>query len=153
MPAEAALSSVAHIIQLAVAPVFLLTGIASLLGVTTNRLSRVVDRTRTLSAEGLDDADGTDPRRVELATLFRRAALVSRSITLFTITALLVCGVVALLFIGHFVGPSVSVVVALLFVTAMFTLIVGLLCFLREILLSATAIEERAKTTLEHGRK
>lgn len=150
MPAEA-LPTVAHVIQLAVAPVFLLTGIASLLGVTTNRLSRVVDRTRSLDAELsllADGADDSDPRRVELETLYRRAALVSRAITLFTITALLVCSVVGLLFVGHFIGTRISWVVAALFFSAMLTLIVGLLCFLREILLAASGIEARAQRAL-----
>lgn len=145
-------TTIAHVIQLAVAPVFLLTGIAGMLGVMTNRLSRVVDRTRVLEAQILENPLMHDTLRRELKSLFKRAVLASRSITLCTITALLVCAVVALLFVGDFVGFSVRMPVALLFVLAMVAFFAGLVHFLREIMLATSSIESSAQRVLQRQR-
>lgn len=142
-------TAIAHVIQLAVAPVFLLTGIGAMLGVMTNRLSRVVDRTRVLEAQIPENTPPSETLRRELKTLFKRAVLVSRSITLCTITALLVCAVVALLFVGDFTGISVRMPVALLFVLAMVAFFAGLLHFLREIMLATSSIELSAQRVLQ----
>lgn len=130
-------SLIAHSIQLAVAPVFLLTGISSLLGVLTNRLGRIVDRTRALEAKLPTTAEtDREPLLRELDRLFERRWLTNGAITLCTICALFICGVVATLFIGEFIARDVSTVVASLFISAMVSLIVGLLLFLREIYVS-----------------
>ena len=128
------ITAVAHAIQLAVAPVFLLSGIGAVLAVLTNRLSRIIDRGRTLETR-LAGTPGDAATRVqeELAALARRAQLISRAITLCTITALLICAVIATLFLGAFASFDTSVPVALFFVTAMITFFAGLLFFLREI--------------------
>lgn len=144
--------AVAHVIQLAVAPVFLLTGIGAMLGVMTNRLSRVVDRTRVLEAQILESGTTPETLRRELKTLFKRAVLASRSITLCTITALLVCAVVALIFIGDFFVFSVRMPVAVLFVVAMVAFFAGLVNFLREIMLATTSIEISAQRVLQRQR-
>lgn len=133
--------SVAHAIQLAVAPVFLLTGIGALLTVMTNRLARVIDRARVLehkleAALG-DDAEGI---RNHLKTLAYRAKLIGRAINLCTTTALLVCTVIALLFVGAFLGLDPSIPVALLFIAAMVALVSGLLWFLREIFVATASL-------------
>ena len=80
--------AVAHAIQLAVAPVFLLTGIAAILTVMTNRLGRVIDRARVLE-ERLERAsqESLTTLRADLAVLSRRAKLNGRAITLCTTTA------------------------------------------------------------------
>jgi hypothetical protein len=126
--------AVAHAIQLAVAPVFLLTGIAAILAVMTNRLGRIIDRARVLE----DRLDNASPElhpalRTDLTTLSRRAKLISRAITLCTATALLVCTVIAVLFLSAFLRFDVSIPVALLFIAAMLAFFLGLLWFLREI--------------------
>ncbi|MGH7832990.1 MAG: DUF2721 domain-containing protein [Candidatus Binatia bacterium] len=94
MPEFFDVSAVAHVIQLAVAPVFLLTGIGAILAVMTNRLGRIIDRARVLEAR-LDGAspEVLGPLRADLATLSLRAKLIGRAITLCTATALLVCTV------------------------------------------------------------
>jgi hypothetical protein len=74
--------------------------------------------------------------RGERQTLARRAKFISRAIALCTISALLICAVIATLFVGAFARFDASVPVALLFVAAMVTLFVGLLAFLREIFLA-----------------
>jgi len=126
--------AVAHAIELAVAPVFLLSGIGAILAVMTNRLGRIIDRARVLE----DRLDNASPElhptlRTDLTTLSRRAKLISRAITLCTATALLVCTVIAVLFLSAFLRFDASIPVALLFIAAMFAFFLGLLWFLREI--------------------
>jgi hypothetical protein len=138
---ETALAAVGHAIQLSVAPVFLLTAIGAMLGVLTNRLARVVDRARQFQAALASSRDAEAERlRAVLITLARRAKLISRAITLFTITALFVCGVVVALFVGAFFGLQSAVPVALLFTAAMITFILALLFFLREIFIATASL-------------
>lgn len=132
---------VAHVIQQAVAPVFLLTGVGAILGVLTNRLSRIIDRWRTLderhSARRVEeDTAELLALRAEIQNLGRRRDWIHRAITLCTLCALLVCVVIATLFLGAELALDPSRMVGLLFVTAMLSLISGLLCFLREIALA-----------------
>lgn len=139
-------SAVARVIQLAVAPVFLLSGIGAMLAVMTNRLSRVIDRARALEGR----LDGGTPAAVvalqgELAILSRRAKLVSRAITLCTTTALLICTVIAVLFLSAFVRFDASIPIALLFIVAMTTFFFGLLWFLREIFLATASLRIRTE--------
>jgi hypothetical protein len=126
--------AVAHAIQLAVAPVFLRSGIGAILMVMTNRLGRIIDRARVLE-ERLDNASTElhPALRTDLTTLSRRAKLISCAITLCTATALLVCTVIAVLFLTAFLRFDLSIPVALLFIAAMLAFFLGLLWFLREI--------------------
>lgn len=134
MAADITISSIAHLIQLSVAPVFLLTGVGSLLSVLATRLGRIVDRSRVLEANMPNIGDTQQAlAHLELSRLSKRAGLINWAISLCTICALLVCTLIALLFIGDFTSISMADFVALLFVIAMLTLIGGLLCFLREI--------------------
>jgi hypothetical protein len=128
---------IARVIQLAVAPVFLLSGVGVTLTVLTNRLSRIVDRARSLEGRlaAAGEAEKTGLQR-ELATLSRRAQLINRALTLSTTCALLVCFVIATLFIGAFLGLDLSGLIAILFVVAMLAFIGGLVSFLREIFLA-----------------
>jgi uncharacterized protein DUF2721 len=138
---DGGINAVAHAIQLAVAPVFLLSGIGAMLAVLTNRLSRIIDRGRVLDNQlASSRPDAAASIHCELQALARRARLISRAITLCTITALLVCAVIATLFVGAFVGFDASVPVALLFVAAMIAFIGGLLAFLREILIATASL-------------
>ena len=133
---------IAHAIQLAVAPVFLLSGVGVLLGVLTSRLARIVDRARIAEAK-LDDAATEGERRDldgKLQVLARRARYINTAITLITITALLVSLVVALLFASTVVPINLAVYVAVLFVASMLTLVVGLLSFLLEVRISIASL-------------
>jgi hypothetical protein len=137
------LDAIAHVIQLSVAPVFLLTGIGALLGVMTNRLARIVDRARALEP-GLHDMDEADaePVHVELATLARRARLIYRAITLGVLAALLICAVIVGLFLTAYYAwaPNLTKVVAAIFAVALLSLIGGLLTFLREVHLAISSL-------------
>ena len=130
---------VAHAIQLAVTPVFLLSGIGVLLGVLTNRLARIVDRARKV-AEGLGDPAGAAAARDQLRVARRRSAFINVAITLSTIAALFVAMVVALLFASTFVPINLAGPVAILFVLAMTALVGALLSFLLEVRVAIAAL-------------
>ena len=125
------IDEIARVIQLAIAPVFLITGISGLLGVLSGRLGRTIDRARVLAK----DPD-VKQHHHELTILAHRAKLMYRAITLGTTSALLICFVIASLFISAFVRIPVSAIVATLFIGAMLALIAALLLFLREVFLA-----------------
>lgn len=141
MTPEAGPIGIAQVIQLAVAPVFLLTGIAGLLMVLTNRLARAVDRARAVEAIYL--AAPESRRREmegEVRTLSRRARFIGRAITLVTVCALLVCADIVALFVGAFFGVDLSMVIGWIFIVAMLTLTAGLVFFLSEVHLATLAL-------------
>lgn len=135
------IDSLAHVIQLAIAPVFLLTGVAGLLSVLVNRLGRVVDRFRALERE-----QHCVPEKAmqsisdEMQTLKQRAKMIHWAIALCTCCALLVCVVVATLFLTAVTPFNLVRTVAIAFIVAMFVLICGLCCFMREITLARSSI-------------
>jgi VIT1/CCC1 family predicted Fe2+/Mn2+ transporter len=132
---------IAHAIQLAVAPVFLLSGIGVLLGVLTNRLARIVDRARKVG-ETLRHAASTDPDEShhQLQVAARRSRFINVSITLSTMAALFVALVIALLFASTFVPINLAGPVAVLFVLAMVALVGALLSFLLEVRVAIAAL-------------
>ena len=133
--------AVAHVIQLAVAPVFLLSGIGAILAVMTNRLGRIIDRARVLE-EKLDSAgrEILPTLRTDLAILSRRAKLISRAITLCVTTALFVCTVIAVMFLSASLRFDATISVTILFVAAMATFFLGLVWFLQEIYLATVSL-------------
>ena len=128
-------------IQLALAPVFLLTGIAAMLGVMTGRLARIIDRGRQLTeAPDLSTKAMNEPQAIEFASLDRRRYLASSAITACTFSALLVCTVIAALFVEVLVTVDLRLAIGIVFTVAMLALIVGLAFFLREVHLATTTI-------------
>jgi hypothetical protein len=137
-------STIAHLIQLAIAPVFLLAGIAGLLNVLAQRLARVVDRGRSLERDFLSFDEATRVRASEeLLVIIRRMRIVNLAITACTASALFVCLVVAILFVADLARIAFARPIAVLFVIAMSLLIVGLTLFLAEIRLAARFVSIR----------
>lgn len=134
--------TMAHVIQLSVAPVFLLTAIGTMLSVMTNRLTRVIDRARFHEAR-LETAapEAVEKLHVALAILKRRADLIGHAIFLCTSTAVLVCTVIAMLFVGDYLRYDISLPVALLFILGMILMVSGLFCFLREIFIAKASLQ------------
>lgn len=132
---------VAHAIQLAVAPVFLFSGIGVFLGVLTNRLARIVDRARKVE-ETLHQVtpSSTEEAHQQLSVAARRSRFINVSITLSTVAALLVALVIALLFASTFAPINLAGWVALLFVLAMAALVGALLSFLLEVRVAIAAL-------------
>ncbi len=126
--------TVASAINLALAPVFLLSGIAGLLVVMTGRLGRIIDHGRTLyQREGGASPDEASALHHELRDLERRRHFASLAITACTISALLICLVICALFIEVIVGAPLSWPIGGLFTAATLALVFGLTCFLREV--------------------
>ena len=125
----------AKAIQLSVAPVFLLTAIAGLLSVISNRLARVLDRAQRLQSVR-DEA-------MDLALLKRRMTLLTRASEAVTTTGVLVAAVVAVTFISAIAVIDLTAIVVPLFVVAMFSLMVGLLTLLLDTRVSARLIRRR----------
>ena len=131
---------IAHLIQSSVAPVFLLTGVAASLGVLTNRLSRIVDRARTLE-EQLAGHPGEAPHlHGDLTVLARRANYINIAISLATIAALLVALVVVALFANAFFASGLAALIALLFVGAMVCLSAAYIAFFIEVRIAVAAL-------------
>jgi hypothetical protein len=130
-----ATDSIARVIQLSIAPVFLLTAIGTLLTVMTNRLHRVIDRARVWEAKLENETSESDIAHfnIHLGVLSKRAKLIGIAISLCTAAALFVCTLIATLFVESFVDLNFKVPVAVLFIFVMLLLIVGLVVFLKEI--------------------
>lgn len=133
---ETAVTTIAHVIQLAVAPVFLLAGIGSILSVMNHRMSRAMDRVRVLEAKLEQGIVDEMLIQGELAILSRRVRLVIKAVTFCTMTALLICAVIATLFLGATFKFNTGTIVSFLFITAMLCFFIGLLIFLREIFIA-----------------
>jgi hypothetical protein len=129
----------------AVAPVFLLTGIGSILGVLVNRLGRAIDRARYLNALHTDQRKGFLD---ELDLIAVRTSWMRWSVGLFIFAGLCVSLAIASIFIGVAINIHLSTFVLMTFITAMISLIFGLLCFLREIILASQEVITRHRQDL-----
>jgi hypothetical protein len=138
LPSDPNAEIVAQAIQLSLAPAFLLTGVASLLGIMANRLARVIDRARSVEEKwkSLDEA-GRIAARLEIATLEQRRKLCSWAINFATSAALLVSLVIVTLFFEEYFTTRLRWLAGALFVAGMLAVICGLSFFLREVSLAA----------------
>lgn len=134
---EAHIPEITNVIQLAVAPVFMLTAVGTILAALNMRLGRAVDRRRALE-EGLAGRMADDGARAELAQIARRIRFVYLSIVFAVLSGLFVCLLIAGAFVGAFVAVNLARMVAALFVLAVASLTVSLLLFLREIFLAVS---------------
>lgn len=134
-------SNVTRVIQLAIAPVFLLSSIGTILSVLSTRLGRIVDRTRVLLDRAENASDAKKERiDAELELLFLRRTLVNSAITSGTAAALMVCLLIALAFLGTLLDIRTGGFLAALFVLAMVALVGALLFFLREVLVASRTV-------------
>lgn len=140
-PAGTGVFQVAQIIQLAVAPVFLLAGIGAFLNVCAGRLSRIVDRARAIEPLILGSRGAEHVRMVvEIRALDRRMRLVSWAIFLSVLSALLICALIILLFAASLAGAHFGTAVALLFIAAMVAIGAGFAIFLVETRLGSRSV-------------
>ena len=133
------ITDVAHVIQLAIAPVFLLNAVAAIIGVLANRLGRVVDRIRyyedckePITPEDLPRAQAERDR------LARRLKLIYFAMTFEVFCALFVGLLIIVAFVDAFITANYSKIIAALFAMAMMAFIGGLVMFLREIFLAVS---------------
>jgi hypothetical protein len=101
---DGTVNDLAQTIQIVVAPIFMLTGIAGFLNVMSGRLGRIVDRARIMErrVHTIKNPEYLQQSENELRNLWRRIKLINRSIGLCTASALFVCAVVVFLFLGDF---------------------------------------------------
>ena len=150
LPHSPDLRYLAQIIQLAVAPVFLLAGIGAFLNACVGRLARIVDRIRVLEPRILASRGEEHDRLIaEVGLLDRRSRIVSGAVFTTVLSALLISAVVILLFLAFLTGFQVGTAIALLFIAAMICTGVGFAIFLYETRLGIRAIQVRAHI-LEH---
>jgi Protein of unknown function (DUF2721) len=130
---------IAGVIQLAVAPVFMLTAIGTLIAALNARLGRAVDRRRSLE-EKLPHmpAAEIESAREELATIARRIHFVYMAILFAVVSGLFICLLIAGAFLGAFVEIDLSRTIGAMFSFAVLALVVALLLFLREIFLAVS---------------
>lgn len=140
-----AADGIAHTIQIALAPSFLLTAIGAILALLTGRLGRVVDRSRWIEA---NYAPKGDPRHdfqlQQLRLIDLRMKYSNRALVLCTLSAMMVCVVIAGLFTSALFDWALGQLVAMAFIVAMILLIVGLVYFLYEVrtAIHATRIQD-----------
>ena len=137
-------TTIGQVIQLAVAPVFLLAGISGLLMVMTNRLGRIIDRSRILQ-HGLGritDGDAKQQVDKEMYQLSKRGHFINIAINMATCSALLVCLVIITLFLSKLIDINFSTAIAMLFILCMSLLIVALWMFLMEVLVATRAMRK-----------
>jgi len=137
---------VARLIQLAVAPVFMLTAVGTIIGVLSTRLGRAVDRSRALEDKLRQlPPEGQNLAREELLLLSRRVRLVYGSMVLAVLCALFVGFLIAVAFVDAFIDIDMSRFIGLLFIAAMLAFILSLLVFLREIFLAVTSARNQMR--------
>jgi hypothetical protein len=141
--------TIVNAIQLAVAPVFLLTGIAGMLSVLNTRLVRIADRLRLFEQASTTLRLQSPMSAGETEHLARRARLIHRAVALCTMSALCICAVIAVIFLSFFFGIKTAPAVAALFVAATLAFMLGLLHFLGEMQVAAQGFRPAMRLDLE----
>ena len=146
-PYDAHVFDITRVIQLAIAPVFMLTAVASIINALLGRLARAVDRRRMVEST-LDDADGEKhaASMVELRLLARRIQLVLWAIGFAVLSALLVCLLIGTAFMGAYITLDLTRTVAILFIASVTALTGCLLLFMREVFLAALSVHHNVRT-------
>jgi hypothetical protein len=138
------LPGLSNTIQLALAPAFLLNGIGIILGMLTGRLTRIVDRARRIEEDFTPKDDPLHGHQVsELRLLDRRMKIVNNAIFLATASAVVLCTVVASMFIARLAGFGFARTLAAMFALSLILLIASLMLFLIEVRVAVRAIQIR----------
>ena len=135
-------TDVAHLIQVALTPIFLISAIGVTLNVLTSRLSRIVDRARVMESQASHPdykAEGRD-LHAALGVLERRARYIYAAITLITLSALFIALVVVMLFVNAFAHWDLAAFIAIMFILSMLALASALTAFLIEVRIATTTL-------------
>jgi len=134
---------IAHLIQVALTPIFLISAIGVTLNVLTSRLSRIVDRARAMEDILQRSAHAHHGRDLHAAlnVLARRARYINAAITLITLSALFIALVVVMLFVNAFLRWDLSVFIACMFILSMLALAAALSAFLIEVRIATNTLQ------------
>lgn len=147
---DLSVTTVAEIVRLALAPVFLLSGIGAFLNVLASRLSRIVDRSRDIEPKLLASRGRDHDRWIaDLKILDRRMSLINWATGLSVTSAVLTCLVVVLLFAANLTRTHLGTAIAWLFMASMLTIGTGFAVFLLETTVAARAVRIRSEL-LQH---
>lgn len=137
------LETVTHGIQLAVAPVFLLTAVAAMIGTVAGRLARIIDRARILEdrIEAAPAGDAMTAAYDELKRLRLRGRLVNGCIALLTFCAILIGLTIVALFLGETTELPILRIATLSFLSGVIFFLLALLSFLTETLLATRMLK------------
>ena len=156
MSAAAAQSvDIAHLIQVALTPIFLISAIGVTLNVLTSRLARIVDRARAMEDQLRRPDHRNDGRDLHslLRVLARRARWINLAITLITMSALFIALVVVMLFVNAFLRWDLSAFIAFIFIMSMLSLAAALLAFLIEVRIATTTLRIGIEEAAGPGQK
>jgi CBS domain containing-hemolysin-like protein len=136
-------TDVAHLIQVALTPIFLISAIGVTLNVLTSRLARIVDRARNMESDLCrpDYQAGGRDLHAALGVLARRARYINAAITLITLSALLIALVVVMLFVNAFAHWDLSSFIAIMFILSMLAFAAALTSFLIEVRIATTTLQ------------
>jgi hypothetical protein len=136
-------ADVAHLIQVALTPIFLISAIGVTLNVLTSRLSRIVDRARAMESEVCrpDYQAGGRDLHAALSVMARRARYIYAAITLITLSALLIALVVVMLFVNAFAHWDLAAFIAIMFILSMLSFAGALTAFLIEVRIATTTLQ------------
>jgi len=142
-------SSIVHLIQLSVAPVFLIAGVAGLLNVFTGRMTRIIDKLEKIdtyisSKEKKDKEYKQDEKLIQRRKfLIMRMQNTNHAIFFGTATGLMIALLILSIFAGFLLSFNIDTFISLCFILAMFFLIISLLLFLREIYFTTSFIKNK----------
>jgi hypothetical protein len=136
-------ADVAHLIQVALTPIFLISAIGVTLNVLTSRLSRIVDRARVMESEVCrpDYQAGGRDLHAALSVMARRARYIYAAITLITLSALFIALVVVMLFVNAFAHWDLAAFIAIMFILSMLAFAAALTAFLIEVRIATTTLQ------------
>jgi hypothetical protein len=135
-------TDIARVVQQVLAPAFLLAGIGTFLTMMTQRLARIIDRAREVSFE-TDSPDETADLTALRDMLAIRAKLIQRAILCCTGAAIIICGLIGVMFIDALLDYSLARLIAVVFAIAMGTVMAGLIYFLREVFIATASLRSR----------
>jgi hypothetical protein len=136
-------ADVAHLIQVSLTPIFLISAIGVTLNVFTSRLARIVDRARSMEVELCSPAyrPGGRDLQAALIVMARRARYMNAAITLITISALFIALVVVMLFVNAFAHWELSAFIAIMFILSMLAFAGALTAFLIEVRIATNTLQ------------
>lgn len=140
------LSEIVPVLQVAIGPVILISGVGLLLLTMTNRLGRCIDRARQLARELPQAAEAQrGPVLAQVAIIYRRARVLRLTITLASLSVLLAAVLIVTLFLTALLKWNNGLFVSLLFITCLGSLVASLVAFLYDIHLSLVALKLEIK--------